>query len=103
MSEDRLVHIERRVSDLAGNIDRFDGKLDAIADSLSSLVRIEERQITINERLAAGQKTMQEHTERIHAIEVKLPPLQEARGWLVAAILAILGLVGHAIMGVVVK
>ena len=113
MSEERLVLIERRVSDLSGTFERFDKKLDTLGDSLQTLVRIEERQITMSEKLGHGTQTMMNLDSRIRVIEqslpenldkrlsvieIKLPPLIESRKWMILGILGTLGLIGENIL-----
>ena len=67
MPDDQLFHrvqrLEEGVDRLATSVDqqgaKFDSKLDSIGQSISLLVRIDERQVAIAERLQLGAATMQ--------------------------------------------
>ncbi len=118
MSNDRLVILEQRMDHLGGTVMRVDDKLDSIASTLQSLVRIEERQIATNEKLSEGTKVMQDHDTRLRKLEVevpenldkrlvgietKIPSLVESRKWVVMGILAGIGMIGVAVVHMVMK
>ena len=109
----RVTLLEHQADILAQSAVRMEKKLDDIGSTLQSLVRIEERQISINERLAEGARTMREHEEqlkrielsipkelykRLSDIEIAMPGLKEGRKWLVAGVLGVLGMVGIALL-----
>lgn len=116
MTGDRIEMLERRVGDLGGAVYRMDGKLDNITDTLSSLVRIEERQVSANEKLTNGAIRMHDHENRLRAlemnvpdnldkrlvsIETKIPGLVESRKWVVMGVLAGIGMMGIAVLKLV--
>jgi hypothetical protein len=94
MSELRIEHLEKAV-------EKIDHKIDGITDALQSLVRIEERQISTAERLNTGAGKMSDHEARIRAIEKEMPGLIEQRKWVVGGVLAGIGLIGMALLKLV--
>ena len=110
MSDDQLFHrvqrLEEGVDRLATSVDqqgaKFDSKLDSIGQSISLLVRIDERQVAIAERLQLGAATMQKHEERLSSIEATMPGLKEMRTYVVAGVVAGAGMIGVALLKLVV-
>lgn len=110
MPDDQLPHrvkrLEEGVDRLTDTVDqqgqRFDNKLDSIGQSISLLVRIDERQVAIAERLQLGAATMQKHEERLSAIEAVMPGLKEMRTYVVAGVMAGAGMIGVAVLKLVV-
>lgn len=110
MPDDQLPHrvqrLEEGVDRLTETVglqgQRFDNKLDSIGQSISLLVRIDERQVAISERLQMGAATTQKHEERIANIEAVMPGLKETRGWVIAGILAGVSMIGIAVLKLVV-
>jgi hypothetical protein len=110
MPDDQLPHrvqrLEEGVDRLTETVglqgQRFDSKLDSIGQSISLLVRIDERQVAIAERLQMGAATMQKHEERIAKIESVMPGLKETRNWVILGILAGVGMIGAALLKLVV-
>jgi len=109
---------ELRIDILEKTVVRMDSKLDGIAETLQSLARIEERQMSTNERLRHGTETMQDHEERLRAIEkavpenldkrlvsieTKLPGLVESRKLVVMGVLAGIGMISTAVVHMVIK
>ncbi len=109
MPDDSLPHrVQRleegvdRLTDTVTNQGRqFDSKLDSIGQSISLLVRIDERQVAISERLQMGAATMQDHDKRIAKMEVAMPGLQELRKYVVTGIVAGVGMIGLAVLKLV--
>jgi hypothetical protein len=109
MLDDALPH---RVKRLEEGVDRltdtvatqgrqFDSKLDSIGQSISLLVRIDERQVAIAERLQMGAATMQKHEDRLSKMEMAMPGLQELRRYVVAGIVAGAGMLAVALLKLV--
>ena len=101
----RVQRLEEGVDRLVETVDkqgrRFDNKLDSIGQSISLLVRVDERQVAIAERLQAGAVTMQKHEDRLTAIETAMPGLKEMRRWVIGGILAGIGMIGAAVLKLV--
>ena len=113
---ERLVAVEQRHAHVEGVVNNMDQKLDKLIDAMSSLVRIEERQQATGDRLALGAQTFQDHEarlrkvetempenldKRLSAIEVSMPALKEMRTWVVMGLLGGLGMMGTAIVKLV--
>lgn len=110
MPDDQLPHrvqrLEEGVDRLTDAVDqqgrKLDNKLDSIGQSISLLVRIDERQVAIAERLQLGAATMQKHEERIASIEAVMPGLKEMRYYVVMGIVAGAGMICVAVLKLVV-
>lgn len=110
MPDDQLPHrvqrleegVDRLTETVGQQGQRFDSKLDAIGTSISLLVRIDERQVAIAERLQLGAATMQKHEERLSSIEAAMPGLKEMRTYVVAGVVAGAGMIGVALLKLVV-
>ena len=113
----RVYVLEQRMDDLGQTVNRVDSKLDGIAATLSSLARIEERQMHSNERTAAVASQTADHENRIRVleklvpddidsrlikIETAMPGLIESRKWMTTGIIAIIGAIGLAVLKLVI-
>ena len=113
---ERLAAVEQRHAHVEGVVNNMDQKLDKLIDAMSSLVRIEERQQATGDRLALGAQTFQDHESRLRkvevdlpenldkrlsAIEVAMPALKEMRAWVVMGVLGGLGMMGAALVKLV--
>ena len=129
MSDVRIDTLERRVNSLDSTLEKVDGKLDSIGMALTSLARIEERQISNKEKLDAYSESidMLRHdidqkahhrdgrirdlelavpenlSKRLNTIESHIPGLLESKRWVSMGLLALVGVVGAAIIHLVVK
>jgi hypothetical protein len=117
MVEDARIHVlQERMENLSDTVTRVDTKLDGIAATLSSLARIEERQVNTSERLSTSSTITADHESRIRilekempvkaedritAIEKAMPGLIENRGWVISGVLGVLSLVGLAVVKLV--
>lgn len=102
----RVQRLEAGIDRLADAVDqqgrKMDTKLDSIGQSISLLVRIDERQVAIAERLQLGASTMQKHEERLAKIELVLPGLKELRHYVMLGIVAGVGMIAAAVLKLVV-
>jgi len=55
--------------ELNSRLDRFERKLDQVADALLTLVRVEERQVHHENSSAQLRKWVEDHEQRISAVE----------------------------------
>ena len=112
----RVYVLEQRMDDLGQTVNRVDTKLDGIAATLSSLARIEERQMHSNEKTAGVISLAADHEARIRElersmpddaedrlskIELGMPGLLENRSWIISGVLGVLALVGLGVMKLV--
>lgn len=118
VAEHRILQLEREVQGTRAANDRMEQKIDSIAETLRSLVRIEERQLATNTRVVALEYSQQDTQQRLRdlevampenldkrvvSIETKLPGLLEARRWVVTGVLAGIGMIGVAVVHLVLK
>ena len=73
------------------------------ADSLESLVRLEERHGESREALSRAFATLKDHDTRMGAIEREMPGLLETRRWVVSGIIGLVAIIGIAVAGLVVN
>lgn len=112
----RLAAVEQENAHVKGVVGNMDQKLDKLIDAMSSLVRIEERQQATGDRLAIGAQTFQDHEarlrkvemavpealdKRLSSIEIAMPALKEGRKWIVMGVLGGLGMMGMALLKLV--
>lgn len=115
---DRIEAIERRVDRQDDTFGKVTDKLDEISSTLNSLVRIEERQVAATDvisnmaRGAADRETRLRALEiavpenigkRLNVLEAAQPGLLELRKFLVAGVVAGLGMIGAAVVHLVLK
>lgn len=74
----------------------------AINESLHALTRLEVTQADIAERLKEGSMRMTDHEKRLQAVEQEMPGLREMRKWAISAMIAGLGMVGVALVKLVI-
>lgn len=113
---DRVDNLEQSVQTLHLSQVHVDEKLDSFGASLSTLIRIEERQIYSAEKQDAIYSTVRELdtrarslelaipenlSKRLNAIEAKMPGLIELRKWAILGALGIAGIIGTAVIKLV--
>lgn len=97
----RLEIVERAVSDIRDAVGQ-------IADAMVKIARLEERHQETRESLGRAFERI-ESVERAQAdqrVEIvrlsgEIAPLKESRGWMMSGLLAAVGIVGAAIIGLV--
>ena len=72
-----------------------------MAEALVTLARLEERHSETRADLERVTAEQGDHGKRLRTLEVALPPLVETRGYIVKALVAIIGMVGTALIGLV--
>lgn len=87
---------------------RMDGALSTIADAMVKIARLEERHQETREslgrafdRMDASDKVQARHTVELATLQEQIKPLKEVRSWVVSGVLAVFGLVGLAVVGLV--
>lgn len=94
----RVTALEGTVSDVMGEI--RDG-IKEIATNTGKLAVLEERHAETRDGLNRAFAEIKNNHDRIDVVEAALPPLKEARGWVVTAGLGIISVVGLALVGLV--
>lgn len=94
--------IDGRVAVLERSCDDMRAAIFDIRDSLQVLARLEERHGETREALSRAFADIEKLETRVQKIELHLPGLIEMRGWVIMGMLGIAGLVGVALVGLVV-
>lgn len=94
--EVRLRLVERDNNDIKSYLKKLDGYFDAF-------VRIEEKQIGTGEAISRAFGEISKLDERVKPLELAFPGLKEVRGWIITGVLGILGLLGTAVLYLVIK
>ena len=102
-SDERTIVLEQRVSGLGATVGRVETKIDGIVDALAGIVRIEERQIANAARIGDVQAEVEKHGDRLGKIEVQMPGLAEKAAWVARAVVAVVGIVGAAVVAAVMR
>lgn len=96
------------VAEVRQYMGRMDGALSTIADAMVKIARLEERHQETREslgrafdRLESVEKRQADDAVVVERIQGRLKPLEEARGWMVTGMIAVVGLVGMAVVGLV--
>ena len=106
----------RRIDSLVGDVGAIRGEVTAVrsdvarvgagVDELRGAMTIMSRHQVMMEGLVADNRGIRESVakmdERIDSIEVELPGLRELRTWAVRGLLMVVGLVGMAVVGLVI-
>ena len=96
------MSIDNRVAVLERSCDEMKTAIMDIRDSLQVLVRLEERHAETREALSRAFGDIEKVELRLSTIEQHMPGLVEMRGWVIMGMLGIAGLVGVALVGLVV-
>lgn len=101
--------LEHRIDCVERAVEKIADAVQEIAKSTSQLAQLEIRHAETRDGLERAfdeigclQKTDKETDLRLKAIEVDMPGLKETRSWVLRAMLAVLGVVGTAMVGMVV-
>jgi hypothetical protein len=86
--------LSAHVTFISGRLDGMDVTLERVADSLTVLVRLEERQVALSKEVTSLVGDAKDEAGRLNSIEKQIGPLVEARRWVIAAALGIISLVG---------
>lgn len=101
MNEQTAV-LQETMKGFEAELNRQGRTLSEMSSSLQVLVRLEQSHSHILDQLKSGSITMTGHEKRIQDLETKMPPLLEMRRWVVGGILAGIGMMGIALVKLVV-
>lgn len=93
--------ISTQLGHLVNETKRNADAVAAIGESLHVLTRLEESQGNVVEKLKEGSMRMSDHERRLQIVEQELPGLRELRKWVIAGVLAGVGMVGAALFKLV--
>lgn len=125
VANERINGLVSSIERLDANNSRMEAKIDGIGESLRILAKLEERHEAVNARLTEGAKTMGDLRQdvsavvarvqtlelkvpenlgtRLHNVEIAMPGLKEVRGWVITGVLAGIGMMGVAMVSLVMK
>lgn len=89
------------ISDVKSTLKAVDNKVDNIGQALVLLARLEERHANTQDKVSGLEKTVTDNGGRIGALEKVVPGLVETRGWVVTGLLAGVGMIGIAVVKLV--
>jgi ElaB/YqjD/DUF883 family membrane-anchored ribosome-binding protein len=95
---DMLVH---KVSRLSTDMTSVMTNMTQLTAGMTALIRIEERQQQIVERLSDGTEKMKQLDDRVRDVELAMPQLVETRKWVIGGVLAGVGMIGAALLKLV--
>lgn len=98
-AEARVIGVS--LSHLAAETKRNADAVVAINESLHILTRLEQAQGNVLDSLRDGRIKMEQHERRLIDIEKEMPALKEARRWVVTGVLAGIGMMGLALVKLV--
>lgn len=93
--------VEERLSVVEQSLVNYSRDSAEMKTAIVMLVRIEERQAEQKEDFKAVLETVKGQESRLRVIESQLPQLVETRGYILKAVVGALGLLGAAIIGLV--
>lgn len=97
-----LEGVNHRLTVVESAIEEIRDATRSIAESVRSIAVLEERHANTAQAIERSFSAMEKLEVRIRAIEVELPGLKEIRGWVVGGVLSISGIVGAAVIALVV-
>lgn len=103
MIEERTIILEQHAKGTDVTLVRVEGKIDNIANTLNTLVRVEERQLALNDRMTESGIATQALADRLVVVETALPGLLEKSKWLVTGVLGIVSLAALKLIEAVTK
>lgn len=77
--------------------------LEAVSLNLKQLTELEIKHIETREALGRAFDELASQSKRITVVELEMPTMRLARGWIIAGVVAIVGMVGVAAMRVIVS
>lgn len=86
--------LDLKLAAVDGRLEKIDATLTKVSESLVELVRLEERFVALSNQQTGDRVNIADHGRRIEAIEKVLPPLMEARKWVIMGVLGIVSMVG---------
>lgn len=100
-TEYRLTAVERAIGEMGRATDK-------IADALEAIARLEERHSETREAIGRAFREVADMKRdasdarlALESLKGQIAPLQESRRWMIAGMLGVVGLVGAAVIGLV--
>ena len=91
------AHLESRVVFLEKAVEQVRDAVKSIDGSLKELVRLGVAHEQTRETLSRVWLELEDHEKRLRQIEVDMPTMRLARGWVVSGVVGLVGLLGLAL------
>jgi len=95
--------LEAMLGGLRDDVTDIKGTMKLMTDAVSKLTAVEQRQSDQSERIADAYALIASHATRIGTIEIAMPGLKELRRWVVAGMVAGVGMMFVSVFGLVLK
>lgn len=94
--------IEYRIEALEGSVNEIKSAVKSIDASLRVLSRLEQRHAETRDGLERAFAEIADHETRVRTIETEMPTTKLIRGWVIAAVVCVIGMMGMAMIRLVV-
>jgi len=98
-----LAVLDARAQDTHTRLNSVDGTIKYLAESVSNIVRLDERLTQLTKRFDEGHENDQGRDDRLRTIEAALPGLKEMRRWIIVGVMGVLSLVGATVWNTIVS
>lgn len=103
MSDNDNAVLDVRVTNLERVVERVSTAVESIDESLKTLTRLDVKHEETNKEVERAFDDISDHETRIRVVETEMPTMKLIRGWVIAGVVSLVGLVGLAIAGMVIK
>ncbi len=102
---DQQAHavLDVRVTNLEKVVERVSSAVESIDESLKTLTRLDVKHDETRTGLGRAFISLEDHEKRMRLIEEEMPTVKLARGWVVAGVIGIVGMLGMAMLHLVMK
>lgn len=101
MADDQTV-LEYRVASLEAVVREVKDAVKSIDTSLQTLARLEAKHAETRDGLERAFNEIADHETRVRVIETEMPTTKLIRGWVIAGVVGVLGMMGVAMIKLVV-
>lgn len=95
--------LDVRVTNLEKLVERVSTAVESIDESLKTLTRLDVKHDETRDGLGRAFVSLEDHEKRMRVIEAEMPTIKLGRGWLFAGVIGVIGLLGMAIVHLVLK
>jgi hypothetical protein len=88
------VLTDYRLSAIEKNQELMSENLKEIGEAMRMLISLEQKHVETREALERAFKSLEQHNDRIHKIEIEMPTVKLTRGWVMAGVLFLCGIFG---------
>jgi chromosome segregation ATPase len=103
MPEQAHAVLEFRVNTLESTVNEIRSAIKSIDSSLQALARIEQHHQDTRDGLERAFTEIGDHETRIRGVEAEMPTVKQARTWIFSGAMGVVGMVGMAVVYLVLK